>query len=1683
MSVIYDPILGTTRFDRDGMLVTGTQSISGVKTFYDKVVQNGTDSTAGDGWNIQNNGFVSNSPYNTTDTGFVHSISGVPVWAEQTYREENGEFWYLYSVPAKANTIVVSDGGRIGINNPTNIANYHTTYVDPISGLLNDFEVDGLYNRNYDTMFAISIAATGDVDIFQYRTSTDAGSTWTSYTTAYCSLTAVPLGADGNTCWFENTSGHNLYDAWAFTAFSQLPAAAFTVRPTMATEVNTTTDYTLSAPSWNDITHDCATVEGNANVFLPIGDGNTTKGAVYIGNERKINSLFLNVITAATSASIVFEYWNGDINDWTQITGIHSLQDLTNGLTESNSVRWDRSLMTGWAKMIPPNHGSSYNLYWVRIRSTSVMTVAPTVQVATPQGNKRFAVYAGHFDNTPAMYIDGLGNIVMSKQSGSALTVINTATPTSRVAINIEPTETALNVYKTAVDENHKTAYKYGGVTFATSGVAAEFKHKFNQGYSFKNNHTDLLLDIGANGLLNVGAVGYEALIVADNDIPNKKYVDQLLAGNAPQGNWDAATNTPDITGTTTVGYSWAVSVSGTTVLGSISAWYIGDVAIKTTSGWLKSVPSPAVWGTIIGTLSAQGDLQNAFNQKVSTTYLDSWNGATSVSTLGTISAGTWQGSRIDKNYLDTLITAQGNTFNGAQQLVQTTAAGKIPALDGSLVTGLSGTQITVDGASFAKTLHTNDTNVELALETLDQHQHSVGAYNTGLVSDNGDGTINITSGIVYLYESPVFVGHISRNEIPARSNVALTQDVVTYLVADWNNGTPLFRVTPVASEINGSSVVLIASMFRESSSSEIHFIDTDFARATSTRINDRLINQQRFVRTSGLGLNELSGRIITVGGGNVYYGIRSNILPGVDLTTDTCTLYYHTSAGAWTNSFVSQYNNSQYDLSGLVALSAGQYTVNWVYRFIEQDKHIAITMGTSAYTISEAKNSQPPMAPSILQRQAILVGRIIVKAGDEVATQIDGAFITSYETTPVQDHNNLGGIQGGNGGYYHLNTEEHATVLTGLMAWSSATTDVGANSANWNTAYSLLNSNSGQWQSVYSTVSANSANWNSVLSTVGGASANWESVYSNVGSNSAGWESTRTTVALTSGAGAQGLATVAANSATWNTVTSKLIASDFNGYSGSVNTTLTGLRADVNSVSSSNLVVNSNANVLGGLSANWNSVYSSVGNTSANWNNVYSSVTANSSIWNTVTGRMVQSDFNIYSGTTNVTLTGLRTDITATSSVILVHSSNLGVINPLTANWNSVYSSVNANSAGWNSTQSTFNANSAIYNTVTGRMVQSDFNSYSGSINNTLTGLRADVNNVSSQVLTLSSSILVINPLTADWNSVVSTFNANSAIYNTVTGRMVQSDFNSYSGSTNVTLTGLRADVNSISSTVLVHSSNLSTILPSTADWTAGYNHKITQDAITGVISGNGAGLYTGLTVGNASGNLVSRSADNTLAADTITGISSANVVKASNVTLSGGGVLVYDIAPTTPPLSGTLSGALIYTTSGNVHSVDNIGTIYSMPNLKNYRTVRATQNTSNSSNTNYVNATGLSFEVNANTLYYFEFEVLYQSTATNTGITLQMNGPLSPLGFAAYGMLWSTATAPIFGHGRTYATVIGTTSTTDAANATTYGTIKGHIHTGVTAGTLIVRFRSSRNNTSVSIRTDSFGKLYELQ
>ena len=62
--------------------------------------------------------------------------------------------------------------------------------------------------------------------------------------------------------------------------------------------------------------------------------------------------------------------------------------------------------------------------------------------------------------------------------------------------------------------------------------------------------------------------------------------LDALQTGLYLQGNWNAATNTPDIETIAETGYYWIVNVPGSTNIGGKTDWKVPDWVIKTANGW-----------------------------------------------------------------------------------------------------------------------------------------------------------------------------------------------------------------------------------------------------------------------------------------------------------------------------------------------------------------------------------------------------------------------------------------------------------------------------------------------------------------------------------------------------------------------------------------------------------------------------------------------------------------------------------------------------------------------------------------------------------------------------------------------------------------------------------------------------------------------------------------------------------------------------------------------------------------------------------------------------------------------------------------------------------------------------------------------------------------------------------------
>jgi hypothetical protein len=106
-----------------------------------------------------------------------------------------------------------------------------------------------------------------------------------------------------------------------------------------------------------------------------------------------------------------------------------------------------------------------------------------------------------------------------------------------------------------------------------------------------------------------------------------------------------------------------------------------------------------------------------------------------------------------------------------------------------------------------------------------------------------------------------------------------------------------------------------------------------------------------------------------------------------------------------------SAYSNIEYDnnTGGLQTLGSGDYAVNWVFRGVsDSDPALYVVLGTASYTtLQNARAAQLPASlPTVISKQATLVGRIIVFRNASTASQIDSAFALTFAMSGTIAHN-----------------------------------------------------------------------------------------------------------------------------------------------------------------------------------------------------------------------------------------------------------------------------------------------------------------------------------------------------------------------------------------------------------------------------------------------------------------------------------------------------------------------------------------------------------------------------------------------------------------------------------------------------------------------------------------------------
>lgn len=272
--------------------------------------------------------------------------------------------------------------------------------------------------------------------------------------------------------------------------------------------------------------------------------------------------------------------------------------------------------------------------------------------------------------------------------------------------------------------------------------------------------------------------------------------------------------------------------------------------------------------GTTSGTITVQGNTFNGASQLVQTTSGGLLPVLSAINLMNinasNIASGSLNDARLSAN-----VTLQGNTFNGNLQLVQTTSGGILPILDGSNLTNVHAATFTgalsgdVTGTQSATVVQRiNGTSLAglatgILKNTTATGVPSIAVAGTDYLTPTGDG-----SGLTNLNASALSSGTVSAARMPAFSGDITTSSGSTSATVTKINGTALSGLsTGILKNTTATGVPSIA------------ISGTDYAPATSGSsilYGNGVGGFSSVTVSTGLTFTPSSGVLAATGGGTV---------------------------------------------------------------------------------------------------------------------------------------------------------------------------------------------------------------------------------------------------------------------------------------------------------------------------------------------------------------------------------------------------------------------------------------------------------------------------------------------------------------------------------------------------------------------------------------------------------------------------------------------------------------------------------------------------------------------------------------------------------------------------------------------------------------------------------------------
>ena len=307
----------------------------------------------------------------------------------------------------------------------------------------------------------------------------------------------------------------------------------------------------------------------------------------------------------------------------------------------------------------------------------------------------------------------------------------------------------------------------------------------------------------------------------------------------------------------------------------------------------------------------------------------------------------------------------------------------------------------------------------------------SIGLLTVPTITYSGNNAI-IGEGLAYLCACTEFNANSNGTPItvPAKTFNIANEGTTNYILAVRTGETAEYVLSANRNEIAKPNIALVAVIIR--TGAIFHTFQTDaLAAGLPNRLECLLIARDGFRKVSGLGLSA-SERIVTVASGMASFGANIKELDAVISNVDNI-LFYFWDGTSFIFSQQTLANHTQFNgASGLTSMQANRFNVNWFWRGVESQKHLYSVLSREQYTsLANALASPVPEIPSIIANHAVLVGGVVYRNGN-TTPQGFIAIDQRVGTTPITEHNNLGGLQGGQlGEYFHLTVEQRNWIAT----------------------------------------------------------------------------------------------------------------------------------------------------------------------------------------------------------------------------------------------------------------------------------------------------------------------------------------------------------------------------------------------------------------------------------------------------------------------------------------------------------------------------------------------------------------------------------------------------------------------------------------------------------------------------